>query len=74
MKDLERYRKCSSVAQLSFRLITEKISKHTWKSKMSEPGKFCRDLKVPRVHLEPDFATAIVFLYGRKDTADTLLG
>lgn len=44
----------SAVLWLSFRLITEKISKHTWKSKISEPGKFCRDLKVPRVHLELD--------------------
>lgn len=45
LKDPERYRKCGSAAQLSFRLITAKISKHTWESEMTGPGKFCRDLQ-----------------------------
>lgn len=45
LKDPERYRKCGSAAQLSFRLITAKISKHTWESEMTGPGKFCRDLE-----------------------------
>lgn len=66
LKDPERYRKCNSAAQLSFRLITEKISKHTWESKMTGPGKFCRDLRY-QSSLGAEVATAIVLLCGGEE-------
>lgn len=61
LKPLEWHRKCSSEARLSFSLITAKINKHTWESRMTWPGKFCRDFGGTRSSFGAELAAAVVW-------------